>query len=64
MARAEAGRHYSVQSIIAPLAGFLGPMHLNHLEACDALTRDTCTRPQIFNCHNLLPPHSITHANK
>jgi len=38
MARAEAGRHCAVQSITPSWAERSGLMHLNHLEACAALT--------------------------
>ena len=38
MARAEAGRHCTVQSITHSWLGCQGLMRLNHLEACAALT--------------------------
>lgn len=62
MARAEAGRHCTVQSITSPWVGSSGLMHLNHLGACAALTTMLCHRSAtlITSCLEALPTWSPT----
>ena len=49
MARAEAGRHCTVQSITPPWTGCSGPMHLKNLGACVALPH-VCPSSTTINC--------------